>query len=375
VKVQHKGFMKTTFSKRNSPLNQVVVNGRFRVHRITGVQRYAHEIVARLGHNVEVIAPQSARGAVGHLWEQTILPLVVGGRLLWNPCGSGPLNYGKQIVTFHDLFPIEFPEWYSSAYAQWYSFVMRRLASRSLHLISVSHYTKARLVKALECDPEKITVIHNGLSDSCRRTGQTEMDIARTTIGIPSRRYLLSLSSLESRKNLRGILEAWSLIYAKLPTDVWLVLAGPKADASVYGEQALMVDLPRVFFTGFVAEDQLAGLYSGASLFLFPSLAEGFGLPLLEAMACGVRCITSNTTSLPEVGGDVVRYVDPLNPNELADAILAEMKTHAIDAIPYLPAIERARQFTWDDAASKTRSVLSRAAEFGVAAQQERNVA
>jgi glycosyltransferase involved in cell wall biosynthesis len=353
-------------------VSSIVVNGRYRVHQITGVQRYAHEIASRLeakdgeapGTPLEVLAPVKAKGSLGHLWEQTVLPVACRGRLLYSPCASGPAFYSRQVVTFHDTFSIEHPEWYSSAYGAWYRFLTTQLVTQCLHVIAVSEYTKSRLVHLLGCDPDQITVIHNGLTRSCERVGADEVEAARQALKLPTRNYVLSLSSLEKRKNLRTILEAWARAYQLLPSDTWLVLAGPEADASVYGHQNLPIGLPRVIYTGYVPEEHLAGLYSGASLFLFPSLAEGFGLPLLEAMACGLRAITSNTTSLPEVGGDVVTYIDPLDSAALGSEILQAFATGATPEKPFLPAMERARHFCWDRAASQTRAVLEAAASF-----------
>ncbi|HEY0758366.1 MAG TPA: glycosyltransferase family 1 protein [Acidisarcina sp.] len=342
----------------------ILVNGRYRVHRITGVQRYAHEIVLRLGDEVELCTPRSAKGAVGHLWEQTVLPLMARGRLLWSPSGSGPLGYNRQVVTFHDLFPIEFPECYSAAYARWYGFAMPALASRAVHLIAVSEYTKSRIVALLGRAPEDITVIHNGCH-TAGRASENEIGAAASALKLPSRRYVLSLSSLEKRKNLPALLQAWIEIYRDLPEDTWLVLAGPRVEESVYGKQQIGTDLPRVLFTGYVPEQHLAGLYSGASLFVFPSLAEGFGLPLLEAMSCGVRSISSRTSSLPEVGGEVVEYIDPQNPAQIGHAILKHFRLFPGEPEPYAPGIERASKFTWDAAAAKTRNVLGRALGAG----------
>lgn len=335
----------------------LTVNGRYLVHRVTGVQRYAREIVARLGSSVDVISPKGAKGALGHLWEQTVLPAACGGRLLWNPGGTGPTLYHKQVVTLHDLFPLEHPEWYSRAYAKWYKLLLQRSVKHALHLIAVSEYTKSRIVNILGCHPDNITVIHNGLTSGCKRVSQDLAFAAARALNLPSRRYILSLSSLESRKNLRTVLEAWAEVLPDLPPDLWLVLAGPKADEAVYSKLELPTDLPRVLFTGYVPERHLAGLYTGAALFLFPSLAEGFGLPLLEAMACGLRCITSNTSSLPEVGGDVVRYVSPLDTTGLAQGIREELRTYVM-GVPFYPAIERAKRFTWERSAAKTLDVL-----------------
>jgi glycosyltransferase involved in cell wall biosynthesis len=270
------------------------------------------------------------------------------------------------VVTFHDLFPLEFPEWYSAAYSKWYSIAMRRLATRAIHLIAVSEYTKSRIVRLLGRDPDDIMVIHNDTSTLGRATPR-KIEEARLALNLPSRRYVLCLSSLESRKNLRLTLEAWASIQPLLPKDTLLVVAGPKADEKVYGKQDLMRDLPNLLFTGYVHDDHLAGLYSGASLFVFPSLGEGFGLPLLEAMACGVRCVTSFNSSLPEVGGDVVDYIDPHNPAELAQVMLKRLREDHDPCIPFQPVIDRSREFSWDTAASKTREVLTTAADQDLA--------
>lgn len=338
----------------------IAINGRFRVQRITGVQRYAHEITSRLPFLGEVLAPASGKGAVGHLWEQTTLPLLCRGRLLWNPNASGPLAYANQVVTFHDLFPVEHPEWYSTAYSRWYGIVMRRLARQARHIVAVSSYTKSRLEHFLGIDPERISVVHNG----CHLSGPAspaKVKEAAAALRLPTQRYVLSLSSMERRKNSAAILEAWGAIYDRLPSDTWLVLAGPPADASIYGRQLANACHPRVFFTGYVPEEHLCGLYTGASLFAFPSLAEGFGFPLLEAMACGVRCISSHATSLPEVGGDLVDYVDPNEPAQLADLIYRRlMESNGVPS-PFEAGIERALGFSWDTAARKTMHILQTA--------------
>lgn len=349
----------TQFVRPSVARASMVVNGRFRTQTVTGVQRYAAEIVARLSDDAEVLVPLSGRGAAGHLWEQTLLPWSCEGRLLWNPNACGPLLYSRQVVTFHDLFPVENPEWYSAAYARWYGLAMRRLAASAMHLIAVSEYTKSRLVKVLGCSPDNVTVIHNG----CHVRGRADAEqiaAAGAALKLPGRRYVLSLGSLERRKNIPALLRAWAEVQAQLPSDLWLVLAGRQPDAAVYGQQEQTPNPPRVFYTGYVPEPYLSGLYSGAELFVFPSLAEGFGLPLLEAMACGVRCLSSRGTSLPEVGGAAVRYFDPALPGDLA-RMLCQMlgcQPPPTEAAGYEPSLEQARRFPWDTAASRTRKVL-----------------
>jgi glycosyltransferase involved in cell wall biosynthesis len=326
------------------------------------VQRYAHEIVSRLSCATEVLVPKTGVGLAGHAWEQAMLPVASRGRLLWSPCGSGPAYYRDQVVTVHDLFAIDHPEWYSPLYARWHRFLLTRLVKNAVYLIAVSEYTKSRLVRVLGCDPNRIATIYNGLTSGCERAAESQVREALAALGVPTRRYILTLASLEPRKNLRTVLEAWSAVHSELPPDVWLVVAGQQAPAHVYAQQELKLSSPRILLTGYVPERHLAGLYTGASLFLFPSLAEGFGLPLLEAMACGTRAVTSNTSSLPEVGGDVVSYVDPLDVRGLGKMIRRHLTDAAQDSLPFTPAMERARRFDWRSSSAQTQCVLEQAA-------------
>ena len=357
-----------------SKASRYVVNARFLAHRVTGVQRYAREITARLPGEPELLAPglqsKTGQGVLGHLWEQTVLPRRAAGRLLWSPCAAGPVIYRRQVVTFHDLFALEHPEWFSPGYARWYSAMTRRIASNAVHLIAVSEYTKERIVKLLGRSPDEITVVHNGPSATTQLTSTLEAARAASALALPSRRYILSVSSLEARKNLPTILEAWRVAQHALPDTVWLVLAGAQPSEAVFGRRQL-ADVPaRVHFTGYAPEEHLAGLYSGASLFLFPSLAEGFGLPLLEAMSCGLRSITARNTSLPEVGGKAAVYVDALDVRAMAEAILRELPAECAAARPYAPALRQAARFSWAEAALRTADVLEQASDASKDASQ-----
>src|SRR5204863_550549 len=121
---------------RGCSMAKIAVNARFRVHRVTGMQRYASELVARFSEHVDVLGPQNAkRGMAGHLWEQTILPFKVRGRLLWSPNNTGPLAVRRQVCTFTDIIPIDHPEWFSRQYAALYRWLLPRLAARARHII------------------------------------------------------------------------------------------------------------------------------------------------------------------------------------------------------------------------------------------------
>ena len=336
----------------------IYVNGRFHAHRVTGVQRVAHEITRRLSGNVEICQPnRKLTGWQGHLWEQTALPRQCRDGVLWSPCASGPITNARHVVTFHDLFAVDSPEWYTAAYAAWYGYTLRKLASTAQHIIAVSEYTKRRLVARFAVDPAKITVIHNGVDAAWFSTPPDAARAARATLRLPPHRYLLSVGSLEPRKNLKTLLTAWKSVVHELPADLWLVISGTR-DENVY-RNAGLCELPaRVFLTGYVPEECLPGLYSGGAGFVYPSLAEGFGLPPLEAMACGLPVLTSNTTALPEVCSTAALYFDPTSSDELARAIKLLVDDQNLQQKLSHLGREQAARFNWERTAEQTLRVL-----------------
>ena len=335
----------------------IYVNGRFRVHKMTGVQRVAHEITRRLCDEVEVCQPQGKlSGWRGHLWEQTVLPKMSKDGVLWSPCASGPIMNARHIVTFHDLFVVDSPQWYTSAYAVWYGLSQRTLARTASHIIAVSEYTKSRLIARFAVDPAKISVIYNGVDTAVFSNAHASVTQARAALRLPAK-YLLTVGSLEPRKNLKTLLAAWQNVVAELPPDTWLVISG-SSDANVYKNAGLHDWPPRVFLTGYVPDQYLPGLYAGSLAFVYPSLAEGFGLPPLEAMACGVPVVTSNTTALPEVCSSAALYFDPINSSDLARAIKRLVEDQNLRQKFSELGRDRASCFNWERTADQTLHVL-----------------
>lgn len=345
---------------------KIFVNGRFRSHKMTGIQRYAHEITQRL--DFPLLEPRhSLRGWRGHAWEQTALPLRSCRGLLWSPCAAGPLISSRHVVTFHDLFPLDSPEWYHPVFARAYRTLLTTLSRTATHIIAVSQFTKNRLTERLKVHPDRVTVIHNGVDVKTFYRAEEQALRARTQLKVPSDRYILCVGSLEPRKNLRRLLQAWSDVVGSLPKDVWLVVAGSH-DGNVHNAPGVSSVPPRVMFTGYVPEALLAGLYSGSLGFVYPSLGEGFGFPPLEAMACGVAVFASNLTSLPEVCGSAAIYGDPTDITEIARGIkLLCEDTSLRDRLRCLGSVQVSR-FTWERAARATSDLLLRCAEpVGVA--------
>ena len=340
----------------------IIANVRILGASLTGVKRYAREILRHLGERIEEIAPKgSARGVRGHLWEQFVLPARVGRRLLWSPGATGPLAVARQVVTIHDLAPLDHPQWLNPRFAGWYRWLVPKLVRRVRHVIAVSQFTKRRIVETTGAAPEKITVIHNGVDLRFEPKTLDEIRQVRRTLGIPSQRYVLSLGSLEPRKNLHRLLEAWNMVGNNLPGDVWLVIAGAKGKSRIF-RSVSFEELPaRVLWIGSVKDKYLPALYSGAATFVYPSMNEGFGLPPLEAMACGVPPITADRTALPEVVGDAGIMVDPYDPAAIASAIRQIVTDRTLREELAKRALSRARKFSWQRAAEQTWQVLQAA--------------
>lgn len=340
-------------------MTPLVVNGRFQVHRVTGMQRYAREVSRRLDIDMRIVAPERPlRGLAGHGWEQTVLPMRVGGGLLWSPCGTGPLAVRRQVVTVHDVIPIDFPHWYSPQFAMLHRLLVPRLARRVRRVIAVSEYTRNRLVERFLIPPDKVTVIPNGVGEEFRPRSPEEIACARRKLGIPSESYILSLNSLVPRKNVAALLRAWARVLPTLPASLWLVVAGGSGSGTVFPGQDLPKAPERVLFTGYVADELLPPLYSGAASFVFPSLCEGFGLPVLEAMACGTPVVTSDGSSLSEVGAGAAILVDPTSIDSIAAGIGQVIADQYLRGTLACAGRERARRYTWARCAELTRSVL-----------------
>lgn len=305
----------------------IEINGRFLTQKMTGVQRYAYEIISRFDdHSYKVMAPKNVKIQAdypkitnhdvgigsGYFWEQFSLPTATDKeKILWSPCNMGPAILRNQIVTIHDVFSIENPEWVSSKFHKWYAAVLPLLARRSKKIITVSEYSKARIVEILNVNDSKVRVLGNGVSEKFYKRSRQEIEKVRMKYNIKEK-YILTLSSIEKRKNLSRVLQAWSALSSK---EYEMVVAGGLGSKKVFGES---VDLGNsANFIGYVDEVDLPALYSGASAFIYVPLAEGFGIPPLEAAACGTRVITSNNTGILEHAQEYAYLVDPHNLSEI----------------------------------------------------------
>lgn len=342
------------------------VNTRILSYPTTGVQRYLLELLQRMpAGGIRQIAPRDAlSGARAHLWEQTVLPLRTRGQLLWSPSNTGPLAVSRQVVTIHDVVPIDHPEWLNAQFAAWYRFLTPKLARRVARVITDSEFTKSRLLETTGVSDDKVIVVPLGVDARFVPQDREQVESSIHKLGLPTSRYVLSLGSLEPRKNLGRLLRAWELIHRSLPEDVWLVVSGAKGKSLVFQDVPELEALPpRVFLTGHVPDELLPSLYAGAMAFGYLSVYEGFGLPPLEAMASGAPTLVGNRASLPEVVGDAAVQVDPFDIEAIADGLHRLIEDASLRAVLREKGPERAGQFNWDKTAEQTWRVLAEAAE------------
>lgn len=340
---------------------KIIVNTRTLCTPTTGVQRYTRELLSHLGNRCLQVRPSlPSSGSVGHLWEQVVLPWHLHGALLWSPGNTGPLAVANQVVTIHDAATLEHPEWFSRSFAQGYRMLLPSLIQRVRLVITNSEFSKQRLLAHSQVAAEKIRPIPLGVSTNFRPVDSEEL--ARIKLKYCQvRPYFLTLGSLEPRKNLNRLLAAWALLGDKCK-DFELLIVGGKGKIF---RQSCFGDIPStVRFLGYVDDLDLPALLSGAMAFVYPSLYEGFGLPPLEAMACGTPVVVGRAAALPETCGDAALYVDPWSVEELAECLLNLLDNVGLREILSTKGLHRAAGFRWEDTADRTWETLMEAREL-----------
>lgn len=273
------------------------------------------------------------------------------------------------VVAVHDL-GLEYLPYYSSwkerLYLGWF---MERLRARlATHIIAVSEATKKDVVEKLHVPEGKVSVVYEGvdLSNYKLRITNYEKEKVKRKYGIKGE-YILFVGTVQPRKNLVRLIEAFSLLITQLPNyPITLLIAGkPGWDyEKIYAAPKKFGVEGRVKFLGYILSKDLPNLYAGAKVFCLPSLHEGFGLPVLEAMAAETPVIVSRASSLPEVGGDVAVYVDPYDVADIArgiSAVLSWDESARLDSVG--EGRKWAAQFTWEKAARETLKILEQAAQ------------
>lgn len=300
-------------------------------------------------------------------WEQAVLPRILKARkveLFHGLASVLPLRRCcRRVVTVHDLTTVLMPDCHTVTRRSYLRWMIPKACDRADGIIAVSESTRDDLVTHLRISPQKIFVVHLGVAEAFRPVSDmAQLLKVRRKYGLPEK-FILYVGTLEPRKNVKTLVTAYEQAGDVL-REFSLVLAGSLG----WGYQPLLRQISsspvgdRIILPGYIAAEDLPAIFSAASVFVYPSLYEGFGLPILEAMACGTPVITSNVSSMPEVAGDAALLFDPGSPTDLLVAIrkvLAEVEVRNSLAER---GIARARFFTWEQTARKTRQVYAQLA-------------
>lgn len=361
---------------------RIGINGRFLVAKQTGVQRAAYNLVKTLFEldrtneyflftgrsqldnpewsyaNVHVIASSLKEGENfrNHLWEQFSLPRMAKKYkvdILHSPANMAPLLYkGKSIVHIHDLCFVVNPQWYSYTFHRVYNFIIPRLAKKSSMVITNSNNSRNDLLQFCDLSSEKVKLIYWAVDDTFHQApNKTVMS------HIEEDNYILYVGSLEPRKNISTLVKAYEQMRAENPgLKTKLVLIGGKSPLFANDQLKITSFKNEIIFKGFVSDDMLRAYYCKAEVVAYPSLYEGFGLPPLEAMACGAPVVTSNTSSIPEVVGDAAILVSPYEAGQLALVLAKVLASPSLRESMREKGWTQVRKFNWYRVA---RNILS----------------
>jgi Glycosyltransferase len=316
--------------------------------------------------NSEIIIPKNrfVRGWGSYMfWRYFTLPRELKRYSLdvvHDPYEMGPFTFEqpfRKVITVHDLTPLLFPNLFKRGDVMLHRLLLKKTVSKADKIITVSYNSQRDIMEHLNVPEEDIEVIYNGKDENFRPLNSNEIEKIREKYRLPHH-FILSVGGLHPIKNIPRLLEAYCMA-RKDGLDHKLVLVGGAVDRANEIFQ-IIVDLKledHVIFTGVVPDDDLVGIYNAADLFLYPCIYAGFGLPPLEAMACGTPVITSCSSSLPEIVGDAAKLVNPYDPRKLADAINEILSDDEMMSTLIKKGLKRAKMFNWKKTAWRTLKV------------------
>ncbi|PJF41135.1 MAG: glycosyltransferase family 1 protein [Chloroflexi bacterium] len=356
------------------------IDARLNYYRVGGISTYTHRIIQALEaidtedqytifHSRKAGASLTQAFQRANLWTPchhrleriTLSVELLRYRLdiLHSPDFIPPLRGAKyHIITVHDLNFLHYPQFLTPESFRYYNGQIKQAVTQADHIFADSEATKQDIIDMLNVPAEKITTHKLGVDEHFRPLPAEILEQHRATLNLPPE-YFLFVGTFEPRKNIVGLLEAYQQLIAEFPDAPPLVLAGNRGwNFDEMMTRVVAMDLSsHILWRESIAYDALPALYNMAIALITPSFYEGFGLPALEAMACGTVPIVSNRSSLPEVVGDVGLQINPDDPTTIANAMRQAMSDSQWRATMQQAGLRRARQFTWSQTAQVILSV------------------
>lgn len=360
----------------NSPKNVLFINGRFLTQPITGVQRYSREILSSIDKLIDsgkILLPDGLKiiclvpkqpffdpnwnnikiKKIGflrnNLWEQIDLPIYVNNNILFSPANIAPLFSPNQVTTFHDASVFAIPEAYSLLFRVKYKLIFSYVGRKAKKIITDSNFSKKEISRYCKINQNKIEIIPLGYDHLVH----TQPDFSlNENFSLDEKPYFLLVGSESRHKNTRLVFQANSLLDNNRYNIVFVGGSFSKIFQKTEKDKS-----NNIIEVGYVTDGQLRALYSKALCFIFPSIYEGFGLPVLESLSFGCPVLCSNAASLSEFGEKLVTYFNPTDPNELSKLMNEQLLKPPKISIDMKMLINR---YSWENSALKTWKVLSR---------------
>lgn len=369
---------------------KIGIDGRAAIwYRGTGIGTYTYQLINSLNtldllNNYLIFMPQNNNNSIslnknffiknisenisGSFWDEVNIPAILKNldvNLYHVPQNGIKLPRDKKcpfVITLHDVIPFKMPETVSTTYLKVFTENVPDIVKRSDAIITVSNFSKRDIVETLHYPEDKVYVTYLANEDIYKPMDKSmSRQIVKRNYGIEND-YILYIGGFSPRKNITGLIEAFCKLKALYKSDIKLIIAGKKGISfEIYRKKAEELNIINdVLFPGFIALSDLPYLYSAAKLFVYPSFYEGFGLPPLEAMACGTPVIASNITSIPEVLDGSADLIDPHNAESITNSILKILEDDSYRESLISKGLKKSSSLSWDKTAKQTLEVYSK---------------
>jgi len=366
--------MKIGIDAREFVAGKITGIGRFLWHflQCATTSKYRHEYVlfcsqkTHIPHDLPRLRKVIITESITQAWDQVLLPLNIAKEkidVFLTPYFKAPLFLpSKMVIIINDLIPLFFPEDHRLLRRFYFKFMSATTARRATRIMTISEHSRGDIVKFLRLPAGKIMVVHLGVEEIFRSLDIRKEEIRRK-YSLPQK-FILYVGNLSPHKNVRSLIRSYASLPVGLRENYKLVLGALKSDKyfsnidKAIREMKLTQD---VLFTGFIEHKDLPSVYCMSSVFAFPSFYEGFGLPPLEAMACGCPVVSSNTSSMPEVLGDAAVFFNPYHVEEISQTIRLMLEDENLRKRFSQKGLERAKLFTIEKMTSRMIDVLEMA--------------